>query len=166
MINRSLITKDPRLLLLAYKSYVLPILTYCSPIWSPYKIGEIQTLEKVQKAFTKKLKGYEMLPYGERLRMEGLKSLELLRIYADLILCYKILHNLVALDKEEMFVFENYDGTRGHGLKLRAVRPHTEFGRHSNGYRTVALWNQLSPNTVWAPTIGTFKYFLKQECFS
>ena len=68
--------------------------------------------------------------------------------------------------KEKMFVFENYDRTRGHGLKLRAVRPHTEFGRHSYGYRTVALWNQLSPNTVWAPTIGTFKYFLKQECFS
>ena len=166
LINKRFITKDPHLLLLAYKSYVLPILTYCSPIWSPYKIGEIQTLEKVQKAFTKKLKGYEMLPYGERLRMGGLKSLELLRIYADLILCYKILHNLVALDKEKMFVFENYDGTRGHGLKLRAVRPHTEFGRHSYGYRTVALWNQLSPNTVWAPTIGTFKYFLKQECFS
>ena len=55
---------------------------------------------------------------------------------------------------------------QGHGLKLRAVRPHTDFGRHSYGYRTVALWNQLSPNTVWAPNIGTFKYFLKQECFS
>ena len=72
----------------------------------------ISTLEEIQKAFTKKLKGFEMLPCGERLKMGGLKSLELLRICADLILCYKILHNLVAIDKKKMFVFENYDGMK------------------------------------------------------
>ena len=34
LINKRFITKDPLLLLLAYKSYVLSILTDCSPIWS------------------------------------------------------------------------------------------------------------------------------------
>ena len=47
----------------------------------------------------------------------------------------------------KMCVFENYDRRRGHGLKLRAVRPHTDFGRHSYGYRTVALWNVESAFT-------------------
>jgi hypothetical protein len=35
LIYKRFITKDRRLLLLAYKSYVQIILTYCSPVWSP-----------------------------------------------------------------------------------------------------------------------------------
>ena len=76
--------------------------------------------KKVQNTFTKQLKGYEILPYGERLKKGGLKRLGLFRVYAVHVLGYKILHNLVARVKEKMFEFENYDGTRGHGLKLRS----------------------------------------------
>ena len=73
---------------------------------------DILLLEKVQKAFTMKLLGYEELSYKERLSKSGLKSLELTRLHADLIYCYKILHKLVMMDNSIMFDFDPYCGPR------------------------------------------------------
>ncbi|VDO27963.1 unnamed protein product [Haemonchus placei] len=35
-----------------FRSYVLPIVEYCSPIWSPHLVKDIQKIEKVQQTFT------------------------------------------------------------------------------------------------------------------
>jgi len=44
----------------AYVTYVKPILEYSSVVWSPYKIGDISCIEKVQRSFTKRLPGNEI----------------------------------------------------------------------------------------------------------
>ena len=95
LLNKSFITKDPDTLIFAVKTYILPILDYCSPIWSPWHIADITCIESVQRLFTKKLLGYELLSYKERLTKSGLCGLELRRVRADPILCYTILHGLV-----------------------------------------------------------------------
>ena len=64
-------------------------------------------LEKIQKKFTKSLSGFGDLSYSERLIKANLKSLELHRIFADLILCYKILYDLVEIDNYNIFDFES-----------------------------------------------------------
>ena len=43
---------DTRFILL-YKSMVRPHLEYANSVWSPYKIGDIKEIEKVQKRATK-----------------------------------------------------------------------------------------------------------------
>ena len=50
-----------------YLSLVLPILTYCFPVWRPYSLGEITKLERVQKRATKYILNDSTLPYKERL---------------------------------------------------------------------------------------------------
>ena len=141
-------------------------MNYCSPVWSPSTACDILLIESVQKSFTKKLSGYEDLSYKERLCKSGLKSLELTRLHADLILCYKILHNLIAVDTKHMFNFDSYYGPRSHGLALRAAKVRTELGLNSFGYRTSSAWNKLSPNTVWSPTLKMFKSNLLLEDLS
>ncbi len=56
--------------------------------------------------------------------------------------------------------------TRGHNLKLRAAKPNCDTYLFSYAYRVTKIWNSLSPNTVWAPTLGAFKHFLLEEDLS
>jgi len=46
--------KDIDSLIKGYKSYVLPVLEYGSPIWSPIKVSYIEAIESVQRKSTKK----------------------------------------------------------------------------------------------------------------
>jgi hypothetical protein len=126
---------------------------YCSPIWSPQSHDDCLKTEKIQKKCTKSLLGYGELSYSKRLTKANLKSLELNRIFADIILCYKILHDLVDINKENIFIFEAYHSvTRSHGLKLRPIiKPKCDTALCSYGYRVSKIWNGLSFNTVWAP---------------
>jgi hypothetical protein len=59
-----------------FKVYILPILDYCSPVWSSHCEKDIKRIESVQRLFTKRLSGYENLSYAERLAKAGLCSLE------------------------------------------------------------------------------------------
>jgi len=58
---------------------------------------EISQIEKVQGRFTKKLRGFRNIEYTERLNRLGLPTLELRRLQLDLIFCYNIVFNLIAL---------------------------------------------------------------------
>ena len=48
---------QPHLILRAYKTYVRPILEYITPAWSPHEIGLINSIEAVQRSFTKRISG-------------------------------------------------------------------------------------------------------------
>jgi len=43
-------------------------LDYCSSVWAPYKKGDVEALEKVQKKATKILPALKNLSYSERLK--------------------------------------------------------------------------------------------------
>ena len=53
---------------LLYTSMVRSHLDYCYSVWTPYKKGDIEVLEKVQKKATKILTALKRLPYSERLK--------------------------------------------------------------------------------------------------
>jgi len=55
--------------ILLYKSMVMvrSLLDYCVPVWVPYKKGDIEVLEKVQKKATKIIPEIRHLPYREHL---------------------------------------------------------------------------------------------------
>jgi hypothetical protein len=108
-------------LILGFKLYVLPILDYCSSVWSPHCAKDIVRLESVQRGFTKKLSGYKNLSYAERLTRAGLCSLELRRLRTDLCVCYKILHSQIHVNS--FFVMDNVNATRVRSWKIKANRP-------------------------------------------
>ena len=71
---------------------------YCSPVWSLTNSGLINTLESVQRRFTKSLSGMCSFFYSERLHLLNSDSLEMRRLRADLMLCFKIFKGFVDVD--------------------------------------------------------------------
>jgi len=66
-------------------NYARPMLEYYSPIlWSPVAVTLINQLESLQRRFTKRLPGFQTLPYDERCALLGLVRLELRRLRTDL----------------------------------------------------------------------------------
>ena len=97
-ILRTFRTRDPDVMLLLLKTYIIPRLEYLSPIWTPHTIGEIQEIEAVQRSFTAKIKGLEDYNYHERLRKLKLYSLQRRRERYVLIHAYKIYLKLAPND--------------------------------------------------------------------
>jgi len=56
---------------------------------------DIELIEKVQRRFTKRLRGLRNLSYCDRLIKLGLCTLELRRLHLDLLYCSKIVFGLV-----------------------------------------------------------------------
>ena len=97
---------------------VRPLLEYCTPIWSLYSVGMIfKRVESLQRAFTKTLPCVKCLTCKKRLSALCLESLELRRLKADLIVCFKILRGFTNDIPSEFFVWSS-SSTRGHSMKL------------------------------------------------
>ena len=74
----------------AYVIYVRPFVGHNSIVWLPCTIKDTETIECVQRRFTKHLRRYSGYWYLEKLRRLELQSLEHIRILFDLIFCYKL----------------------------------------------------------------------------
>ena len=142
--------------LFAYKTYVIPILEYCSPVWSPHLLCDIDKVEAVQRYFTRRLFarfGLGNQSYLERLEHTRLQSLELRRLHQDLVICYKIVHKDVDLDFRNFFSFAPDSRTRGHSLKLFLPGCRTVSRKSFFTHRIVPIWNALPDSSDDMPVI-------------
>ena len=71
-----------------YKSLVVTVLKYASPVWSPHTKKDTQKLELVQRHVT--LKANLDMEYETQLCVLGLVSLEECRRIKDLVTCYMV----------------------------------------------------------------------------
>ena len=141
---------DANSLLVAYKAYVIPVLEYCSLVWTPHLLGDIDRLEAVQRYFTRRLFlrcDYGYKTYSERLRELQLQPLELRRLIHDLVMCYKIIHRDVDLNPSDFFRLSDDSRTRGHPLKLFMPYCRTNVRKYSFACRIIPVWNSL-PDTI------------------
>ena len=112
-------TRDAHLLKQAYITYIRPVLEYASSVWSPHLLKYINSIERVQKYFTKRIPSLKQYSYPERLALIGLEPLEVRRLKTDLILYYKSSHNLIAIPFNEYFNLQtNLSQTRSGGNHL------------------------------------------------
>ena len=74
-IKQSFSCLDKTMFHTLYVSLVRPHLEYASEIWNPYLIGDMQTLEKVQRRATKLVPELRHLDYTSRLVALNLPSL-------------------------------------------------------------------------------------------
>ena len=79
LIIRCFISCDLTSLVRAFTTYVRPMLEYCTVAWNPMLKKDIETLEKVQRRFTKRIPGLKDLTYCRLARLK-LDSLELRRV--------------------------------------------------------------------------------------
>ena len=81
-------------------------------------VKDIEAIETVQRRCTKRLSGFCSLYYAERLKRLNLPSLELRRIHADLVYCYKVVFGLTDLEASDFFEMAPLSTTRGHIYRL------------------------------------------------
>ena len=159
-------SREPHLLTRAFCAFVRPILEYCSVIWSPLHKYNINKIEAVQLRFTKKLHGLHKLSYENRLSWLGLESLLYKRVKTDLVMCYKILHNLVNIDCVTTLSY-----TRGNVVKLNKPRIISTRDSHFFKNRDINLWKSLPDSIITAPAVNCVKrrldkFLLWVHCFT
>ena len=156
IIKRTFASRDANTIRLLYVTLVHPILDYASTVWNPHLMKNIRKLEAVQRRATKLIPFFYNLTYSERLQELNLPSLLYRRTRMDLIMTYKILNNLVSVDKDYFFTV-NTNPTRSNGLKLYKNRFNTAIRGHSFSQRIVNDWNTLPHEIVSAPNVLIFK---------
>ena len=107
-VLHSFLSKNIWTLLKAYTTYVRPKLEYNTVVWSPFSHKDINLVESVQKKFTRHFFirckiSFNSHTSSNRLSKLNINSLEYRRLEFDLILMFKICHNLCDLNFYEFF---------------------------------------------------------------
>jgi len=157
LIKKCFASRDINNLVKAFLVYVLPIVEYCSQIWSPHLIKDIAAVESVQRKFTKWLPGMRNKSYSERLQITGLERLDVRRLRLDLILTYKILFGLTCLESSDFFTYSPLQTTRGHDYKLFMPNCKTDCRKYFFSNRILDAWNNLPADTTDFSTLTKFR---------
>ena len=144
-IKRNVQTNNTKIKETAYNTYVRPQLEYCSSIWHPWQQAQTYKIERVQRAAARYvLNNYDFTSsVTEMLQFLNWQTLHQRRINTSLILLYKILNNLIAVDHH-------------HLIPIKNLNFHVPFSRtlyHQNSFfpRTIRSWNSL-PSHIKAST--------------
>ena len=162
MLLRCFHTRDRNLQIRLFNTFVRPILEYASPVWSPHLKRDITVVERVQKYFTKCLRGLSNKSYTDRLAALNQSSLQLRRLRTDLIFLYKILHGLVDNSLKSLFtlsadVVTSDRSLRGHAWKLQKPKPRTDMLKYDYFCRVINYWNALPKHVVETKSLPVFK---------
>ena len=96
IIKRNFIHFSSDTFIQLYKSIVRPHLDYANSVWHPYKVGDIDDIEKFQKgqpSWSSELISLKKLPYKDRLEHLHLVTLKYRRLRGDTIEVYRIVTN-------------------------------------------------------------------------
>ena len=156
LLFKSFTSCDLKALILAFTSYIIPILDYCSPVWSPHSLEDIKNVESVQRSFTKRLPACHGQTYRERLVSTGLTTLEHRRLRNDLTLFYKIMHGLITVNFESDFKLAT-GSDRGHPFRVQHLKARVDSRFYFFSLRTIRVWNNLPAPTVCSTSLYEFK---------
>ena len=106
LLFRGFVSRGITLLKRASCTYVRPILEYCTSVWNPFLLKDIDKIENVHRFFTRRLFPLSTLSYRARLSVLDLEPLELRRLKCDLKVYFQIINGSTILDIAQfVFVF-------------------------------------------------------------
>jgi len=148
----------------AYITYIWPLLEYSSNVWSPNLLLHINSIEKVQRHFTKIITELRDCSYRERISILNLDTLEYRRLSCDLTLYYKIFNNLTPWSLSEYFNFSipAYSlYSVYHDFNIRKSMSRTNSFENDFFNRCVSVWNSLPSSLVKSKSVASFKHNLR-----
>jgi hypothetical protein len=166
LIFRCFVAAEIFYLLKGYICYVRPIVEYCSQVWSPTKLSDIERLESVQRSFTKRLPGLRSMTYKDRLTHLNLCSLEERRLKHDLTFLFNSLHNFNNINPTQIGLTISTATTRGHAYKLTIN--HSSVSARSNFFsnRIAHAWNSLPEFAAYSTSTVQFKSQIEKVDFT
>ena len=164
-ISRSFHYRDRHIFMGLYKQYVRCHLEYCSPVWSPCYLGDIELLENVQKRAVNMISGLRSQTYSEKLKELNLPSLEKRRLSQDLIQVFKIIKGFDKVDFRTWFQLQGENGGRptrnSHPLNISNKQFRTDVRGHFFSVRVIPKWNNLPSEIKDCRSIHSFREKLK-----
>ena len=88
------LSRETDVMLTLYKSMVRSHLEYLCPLWHPVRICDIEAIENVQRAFTRRVDGMKGLDYWTRLKRLNLMSLQRRRERYIILQIFKCLNGI------------------------------------------------------------------------
>ena len=154
--------RSPVIMTTLFKTMVRSKLEYCSPVWDPHKVGDIQTLENVQRHFTKRINSCKDLNYWDRLKKLKMLSLQRRRERFKIIHVWKLLNNCAPNDINMQFYLHDRLGTRVQIPKFNAKAQKSCSSQYDNsfGIKAARLWNLLPKHVNQQETLDRFKVAL------
>ena len=145
-----------------FKSLVRSKVEYCCPVWNPSKITDIQTLENIQKQFTKKILGFKDFDYWTRLKKLKLLSLQRRRERYTIIHVWKIVNEKTPNGTDMKFCTSARFGVRAlvPSFNYKAQRSVSTAYDNSFGVKAARLWNILPKEVNSQSTLDEFKVVL------
>jgi len=123
----------------------------------------INSIERVQRHFTKRITELRDFSYRERLSIHNLDTLEYHRLSCDLIMYYKIFNNLTSWSPSEYFNVSMSPYSLHsvyHDFNIR--KPMCRTNSYENDFfnRCVSAWNSSPSSLVKSKYVASFKYNL------
>ncbi|MDE1816823.1 MAG: reverse transcriptase family protein, partial [Thaumarchaeota archaeon] len=158
-------SRSEMVILPLYKTMVRPLLEYASVVWNPYLSKQIKKVESVQRYVTKRISGYSLLSYEERMSSLRLPRLSSRREYFDLVEMYKVMNGLTFVDGKRVPSYLRR-GTRGHSMRIRPEKFKCNVRKSALFVRAVNQWNTLPSAVVEANSLSLFKCNLRKSLLS
>jgi hypothetical protein len=151
-ILRSFKSRSPTLMLQLWKSMVIPHLDYCSQIWNPHNVSDIQQLEELQKSYVRRIGGFRHMDYWDALKKLGLYSLQRRRERYQIIYVWTILEGIspnIMADNGLPLITAKSTARRGRTIPLPAVKrtKYSNLRYNSFPYHGARLYNKM-PNSL------------------
>ena len=163
-VLRTFKTRDKLPMLTLWKTLLLSRLDYCSQLWSPTQIGEMQKIEGLQRTFTSYIKDGKDLNYWERLEHLKLYSVERRHERYQIIYAWKIIEDHIVSPDD--FELSNINSRTGRKFLIfnpqGASRSALNKLHNTPLYRTMKSFNSLPKKirNITGLSTENFKYQL------
>ena len=127
---------------------------------------DINAIERVQRRFTKTIRGLHDLPYEARLRELHALSMQNRRLFADMVFTFKALHGMVQYPAADIGLNKQRTTTKGSGVRLVQRRTVSKASSAMFAVRVPSAWNQLPLTVTGSKSLATFKRSLKKHLLS
>ena len=155
-------------MLTLFKTLIRSRLEYCSALWSPSKVSDIQNIEGIQRHFTSRISGYYDMTYWERLHKLNLMSLQRRRDRYIIIIMFKLLNILMPNDLCVTFTHSERRGRRAVIFPLNKAATMKAQSKYDQSFAVMGpkLWNCIPSEATRITKLESFKSslgkFLKQ----
>lgn len=159
-LKRCLKLSPPSTKLLAYTTFVRPILEYANTVWFPHSKTNIKKLETVQRKAVRFIHNkYKRTDSPTNLLVaSGLQTLEARAIQSRLIFLFQILHNTYKIDHSKYVAYSQSRESRHKHLHTLVEYSHkVDAFKHSFFPSTIRKWNQLDRNITSTNTLSEFR---------